>query len=300
MAEQSYKQQVSLLLSVLPEVAKESCFALHGGTAINLFVRDMPRLSVDIDLTYLPLEDRQSTLININTALDAIKSRIIGIIPDVRITHQHGVCKLLISQRGMQIKVEVNTIMRGTLPTPSKRFLCAKAQNDFDAFCSINVLPLGQLYGGKICAALDRQHPRDLFDVKYLLEAEGLNDEIKTGFLLCLLSSDRPISEVLNPNLIDQRQTLVDHFDGLATEPFTYDDFEATRAQLIGSIQASLTAADKQFLLSFKNLTPDWSIHNFEMFPAIQWKLQNLQKLKDRNSAKHLELLQRLERVIAV
>lgn len=60
MAEQSYKQQVSLLLSVLPEVAKESCFALHGGTAINLFVRDMPRLSVDIDLTYLPLEDRQS------------------------------------------------------------------------------------------------------------------------------------------------------------------------------------------------------------------------------------------------
>lgn len=299
MAEQSYKQQVSLLLSVLPEVAKESCFALHGGTAINLFVREMPRLSVDIDLTYLPLEDRLSTLIKINTALDEIKSRIIRIIPDVRITHQHSVCKLLISQRGMQIKVEVNTIMRGSLPTPSKRLLCVKAQNDFDAFCSINVLPLGQLYGGKICAALDRQHPRDLFDVKYLLKAEGLNDEVKTGFLLCLLSSDRPISEVLNPNLIDQRQTLANHFDGMATEPFTYDDFEATRAQLIGSIRASLTAADKQFLLSFKNLKPDWGIHNFEMFPAIQWKLQNLQKLKDRNSAKHLELLQRLERLIA-
>lgn len=52
--EEAYKKQVSLLLDVLPEVAKENCFALHGGTAINLFVRSMPRLSVDIDLTYVP------------------------------------------------------------------------------------------------------------------------------------------------------------------------------------------------------------------------------------------------------
>jgi hypothetical protein len=53
----AYKKQVALLLSVLPEVGKEECFALHGGTAINLFVREMPRLSVDIDLTYVPIED---------------------------------------------------------------------------------------------------------------------------------------------------------------------------------------------------------------------------------------------------
>ncbi len=50
-----YKNQVSLLLSALPEVAKESCFALHGGTAINLFIRDMPRLSVDIDKQRFPI-----------------------------------------------------------------------------------------------------------------------------------------------------------------------------------------------------------------------------------------------------
>lgn len=47
-----YNHQVRLLLAVLPEIAKEHCFALHGGTAINLFIRNMPRLSVDIDLTY--------------------------------------------------------------------------------------------------------------------------------------------------------------------------------------------------------------------------------------------------------
>ena len=60
-----YYKQVSLLISVLPYVAKEKCFALKGGTAINLFIRDFPRLSVDIDLTYLPLELRPDALKNI-------------------------------------------------------------------------------------------------------------------------------------------------------------------------------------------------------------------------------------------
>ena len=50
-----YRRQVQLLIRVLPSIAEEACFALKGGTAINLFVRDMPRLSVDIDLTYLPV-----------------------------------------------------------------------------------------------------------------------------------------------------------------------------------------------------------------------------------------------------
>ena len=52
-----YSDQVALLMSVIPAVAEESCFALKGGTAINLFIRDLPRLSVDIDLTYLPVAD---------------------------------------------------------------------------------------------------------------------------------------------------------------------------------------------------------------------------------------------------
>lgn len=55
--EKIYKDQVKLLLDVLPLVSKGQCFALHGGTAINLFIRNMPRLSVDIDITYLPIED---------------------------------------------------------------------------------------------------------------------------------------------------------------------------------------------------------------------------------------------------
>src|SRR5690625_6946333 len=70
----NYEAQVGLLLTVLPEVAKEDCFALHGGTAINLFIRNMPRLSVDIDLTYLPLKDRNVSIQAISKALKRIRS----------------------------------------------------------------------------------------------------------------------------------------------------------------------------------------------------------------------------------
>lgn len=72
----SYKDQVALLLTVLPEVAKQKCFALHGGTAINLFIRDMPRLSVDIDLTYIPIEDKETSMNTIIAELKAIKFNI--------------------------------------------------------------------------------------------------------------------------------------------------------------------------------------------------------------------------------
>lgn len=277
------------MLSVIPEIAKEDCFALHGGTAINLFVRDMPRLSVDIDLTYVPIEDRQTSLQNISTALESIKARIETVIPDIQIEHKADTLKLLISSKGAAIKLEVNQIGRGTIEKPAKMTLCEKAQNEFDVFCVAPVVPLGQLYGGKICAALDRQHPRDLFDIKYLLSSEGFTDEIKAGFLLCLVSHDRPINEVISPNFLDQRQIMDNHFEGMSDELFTYDEFESTREQLVRTILEGLTGQDKTFLLSIKNADPDRSIYDFQRFPAVQWKLQNLRKLKDTNPDKHRE-----------
>src|SRR5690554_1472518 len=168
-----YKRQAALLLDVIPEIEKEKCFALHGGTAINLFVRNMPRLSVDIDLTYLPVEDRDTTYENIGLSLDKIKKNIEERIPNTRVNHQKELLKLQISNNEAQIKIEVNQGMRGVIGQVEKRVLCGVAQEEFDVFCTINVVSLGQLYGGKICAALDRQHPRDLFDVNLLLEKEG-------------------------------------------------------------------------------------------------------------------------------
>jgi hypothetical protein len=71
-----YKNQVALLLEVLPVLNDFKCFALKGGTAINLFIHDMPRLSVDIDLTYLPIESRDVFLPNIEVELLKMKQLI--------------------------------------------------------------------------------------------------------------------------------------------------------------------------------------------------------------------------------
>lgn len=291
----NYKSQISLLLSVLPEVAKEDCFALHGGTAINLFVREMPRLSVDIDLTYVPLENRETSFENITKALKRIKGNIETVFPNSKVIHKQDELKLQISQGQAQIKLEVNQAMRGTIAPPLKMMLCEKAQVAYDAFSEIDVVPIGQLYGGKICAALDRQHPRDLFDVKYLLENERFADEMKKGFLFGLLSSKRPINEMLAPNLLDQRSAMANQFDGMSDEPFTYEDYETTRNLLLQTIYENLTDTDKEFLLSFENGTPDWSLYNFEDYPAVQWKLQNVQKLKETNPEKHSEQLKKLK-----
>jgi hypothetical protein len=76
-----YQRQVALLVRILPLVAEEKCFALKGGTAINLFYRDMPRLSVDIDLTYIPLAPRPAALKEIDTAMKRIAVRITAAIP---------------------------------------------------------------------------------------------------------------------------------------------------------------------------------------------------------------------------
>lgn len=298
MANEVYKRQVSLLLSVIPEVAKEACFALHGGTAINLFIRNMPRLSVDIDLTYIPIEDRETSFRNISAALERIKGRVKNLIPRVKVNHKEDIGKLLISANGSDIKLEVNLTNRGLLGASVNTGLCLKAQDEFDAFCAIDIVSSGQLYGGKICAALDRQHPRDLFDIKYLLENEGFTNEIRRGFLLFLLCSARPINEILAPKFQDQRAAMKNQFTGMSEDGFSYEEFEAVREKLVKTIHENLTAKDKEFLLGFKNLKPDWSIHDFQQFPAIAWKLRNLQNLKDNNPDKHQEMYATLEKLL--
>ncbi|MGD9637930.1 MAG: nucleotidyl transferase AbiEii/AbiGii toxin family protein [Alphaproteobacteria bacterium] len=282
-----YKEKVALLLKVLPLVAKEECFAIHGGTAINLFVRDMPRLSVDIDLTYVFIEDRETTLKKIDETLQRIKSSIEKSIKNSRVTYKDNVGKLLIYLGNADIKIEVNLVNRGLLSEALKMPLCKKAQSNFEAFAVMPVVSIGQLYGGKICAALDRQHPRDLFDIKYLLENEGFSEDIKKGFLFNLLCSDRPINEVIFPNFQDQKQTMDNKFVGMSEDAFSYDDFEATREKLVKTINTNLTDYDKAFLLNFNSLMPDWSVYDFAKFPAIKWKLLNLEKLKNQYLEKY-------------
>ena len=296
MSNNNYYKQVALLIKVIPEIALEPRFALHGGTAINLFDRDMPRLSVDIDLTYIPIEDRETSFTNISVALTNIKSSIEKRLQGSRVEHKVELHKLLVSHNDAMIKIEVSQIVRGTLGAVKEKILCKKAQEKFDTFCSINVVPKGQLYGGKVCAAMDRQHPRDIFDVKQLLQREGFTQEIKEGFLFRLLSSDRSIQDVLFPNLQDQRLAMTNQFAGMSEEQFTYEEYEFVRETMVKTVQASITEEDKLFILGFKDVIPDCSIYNFETYPSIKWKLQNLEKIKTTKPAKHKELYDSLKK----
>lgn len=297
--DEAYKGQVKLLLDVLPEVAREECFAMHGGTAINLFIRNMPRLSVDIDLTYALIGERAENLADINAALGRIKERVEALKSGIRIQHKENVCKLQISDHGTQIKIEVNMVGRGLLGEANKALLCDAAQDQFDVFCSMTLVSMGQLYGGKLCAALDRQHPRDLFDVKLLLENEGFTEEIKTGLIFGLICSNRPTHELLKPGLQDQSAAFVNQFDGMTTIAFSYKDYEATRLKLINEIHGALTDADKDFLLSVNRLEPDWGIYNFQDFPSVKWKLANLATFKDKRPGDHQQHYTELEKILS-
>lgn len=298
-----YKRQVSLLMRVLPIVAQEPCFALKGGTAINLFIRDMPRLSVDIDLAYLPVKPRDESLQEIDVALKNIAAKIEKSIPDtkVRLSLLQGterVVKLIVSTRDAQIKIEVTPVLRGTVFPSKTRAVSEKVQSEF-GFAEIAVVSFEDLYGGKLVAALDRQHPRDLYDVRLLLANEGLTRDLFRAFLVYLISHDRPMSEIISPRFRDITHEFEHGFAGMTVDAVSREELESTREKLVQSIHNAFTCDDREFLLSIKRGVPNWEllgIEGVEALPAVRWRLQNLAKL---SIEKRNLLLERLSAVLA-
>ena len=283
--EDSYRKQVELLIRCLPEIAKQPCFALKGGTAINLFVRNMPRLSVDIDLIYLPIESREETLANIQNALNAIADDIERYVTGSivsKINNEKHVNKLLVEHGGVRIKIEPNIVQRGVIFDIEEHSLCERAEIEFEVSVTANTIAAAELYGSKITTALDRQHPRDLFDVKLLFENEGITEDVRKAFVIYLASHPRPMSELLDPRLKNIEQAFQSQFQGMTTEPVELTDLLEIRKQLVVLINDGLTDQERQFLISIKSGTPDWSLINIpgiERLPAIQWKLQNINKM---------------------
>ena len=290
-----YKRQVSLLIRIMPSVYRIKDFAVHGGTAINLFYKNMPRYSVDIDLTYIPIQDREESLRTIEEHLKTLKVNIEKSIPNIKVIPKYDVWKLQCTLNGATVKIEVNTIKRGIIGETEDKMLCEKAQIEFSMACKARTVSYSQLYGGKITAALSRQHPRDLFDCKYM-EISSF-DDVKNGFLLCLLGSDKPIIESLQPNSIDNKDALENQFKGMTDVEFSYADYEEARINLIAQVNAALTETDKDFIISFENGTPDWSkccAGDLSNYPSVKWKLNNINKLKETNLQKHQNGVDRL------
>lgn len=289
-----YFKQVQLLLEVLPFVNKEECFALKGGTAINMFIRDMPRLSVDIDLMYLPIEDRNASLKNIADAFERIAVDIERTLRGSKVHRiyqrsKEELSKLQVERNGVRIKIETSPVMRGTVRDITKRRVSPKVEEVF-GFAKTGVVHLDDLYAGKLCAALDRQHPRDFFDVRGLLDNEGITDALMNVFMVYLISSNQPISKLLRPNFIDLKQIFEDQFVGMTVEMIDLSTLEQTREELVRTIHEKMTDKHKKFLIGVKRGIPDWSLLPFENIselPSIKWKLINLDKMgiQERNDA---------------
>jgi predicted nucleotidyltransferase component of viral defense system len=297
-----YRRQVHLLVRTIPLVAEETCLALKGGTAINLFIRDMPRLSVDIDLTYLPVADRAGSLSEIDAAMRRIAERIARGVPGARAHEaaprgETGITKIVVRADDVQTKIEVTPVLRGCVYEPQTRTVAPRVESEF-GFAEIQVVSFADLYGGKIVAALDRQHPRDLFDCRDLLANEGITDELRKAFIVYLLSHNRPFAEVLSPTRLDVREEFERGFSGMTDKPVTIDELVQAREDLIADVVGRMPSDHRRFLLSVKRGEPDWALLGLaevENLPAVRWRLENLAKLAQPKRAK---LLARLQEVL--
>lgn len=305
MMDKGYIEVVRLLLESAPAVFETPHFAMKGGTAINLFIEDMPRLSVDIDVVYTNYQaTRDEALKSISGGLDATRKRLakVGLESEVSATKDGDEIKLFIRRGRNQVKVEVNHVFRGTVLPVEMRPLGPEARKVFTTELSVPVLAASELYGSKLVAAMDRQHPRDLFDVHGLYERNGLTAEVVECFVCYLAGHNRPVHEVLFSRDVDMSSAFENEFAGMARNSVTLAGLESVRRRLKKELPAGLTANQREFLLGLVAGEPDWQLMkcpHLSQLPAIRWKLHNLAKLKKANSGKFTKQLEELRERLA-
>jgi len=314
--QQTYIDTVRLLLDAAPEVFRGGVFAMKGGTAINLFVHGMPRLSVDIDLVYPDWSaSRADALRAIADELAAIAERLQRIGLSARTVRAEGLgeSKLLVERAGRGgdalVKIEANLVFRGTVLPTTRRALSPVVSDMFSAEVSVPMLAVDELYGSKLVAAMDRQHPRDLFDVMRLYDAgidgvRGVTDGMVECFVLYLAGHNRPMDEVLAPRddrAKDLRLAYESSFAGMTREPVTLSALESARERLFAELPRRLTMRQRAFLVGLARVEPDWSLvgcpHAKEL-PAIRWRLQNLEQFRDARPREWARQVAALEKAL--
>jgi predicted nucleotidyltransferase component of viral defense system len=301
----AYLETARLLTRIAPLVFSGDAFALKGGTAINLFIRDMPRLSVDLDLVFadfrLPREDAQRRINEgIRGAAERLQKQ--GFRIHLPTSVETGETKLFVRRDRIEVKVEVNFVMRGTVYPVRAGALTPKARDTLLADLEIPVVSLEDVYGGKLVAAMDRQHPRDLFDVMQLLAHEGITAGIRSAFVVYLASHNRPVHEVLFPSLRDIRQEFEHNFSGMTAEPVPIEALLDARERMLAELQNGLTPDERRFLLSLVSAEPEWPLlgmAHLEHLPGLRWKLHNLARLRKANARKFAEQADALARRLA-
>jgi predicted nucleotidyltransferase component of viral defense system len=290
-----YIATVRLLLDIAPAVFRSGLFAMKGGTALNLFVQDMPRLSVDIDVVFIDhVPDREAALAAIRAELRNIQQALQDRGLEVRLpgNAQGDEVRLSVRSADAQVKVEVNFVFRGTVLMIQLQPWALSAQDFFTTNVMLPVLATPELYGSKLVAAMDRQHPRDIFDVMHMLQRFGWTSEVVDCFVAYLAGHNRPVHEVLFGTVKALEPAFTNEFVGMTRDEVSLETLSETQARLRHELPRQLTADHRQFLLSLVRGAPAWQLMPFEQLqalPAVRWKLQNLETLRQRNAARFAE-----------
>jgi hypothetical protein len=289
----AYIEVVRLLLEAIPVVFQQPQFAMKGGTALNLFVQDLPRLSVDIDVVFVDhTTSRTEALRQIGAALEEARKELNrrGLQAESSLGALGDESKLFLRRGSHLVKVEVNHVFRGTMLPAQARGLTPESRRLFTTEVHVPVLATDELYGSKLVAALHRQHPRDLFDVHCLFGTGGITDEMVECFVGYLAGHHRPLHEVLASRDHDLTNTYENEFKGMARMPISLEALVASRDRLRQELDARLTANHRAFLLGLVAGEPDWNLMrcgHLRELPAIRWKLQNLAKLRRTSPQKY-------------
>jgi hypothetical protein len=302
---QSYIDTVRLLLAITPKVFASGCFAMKGGTALNLFVQDMPRLSVDIDLVFVDHEpDREAALRTIAKELATVRAALAssGYRAHMPANSEGDDVKLVVSSGAAQVKVEVNFVFRGTVLPVEMQPLVASAQDLFTTELAVPVLATAELYGSKLVAAMDRQHPRDIFDVMQMWHRFGWQPSFIDCFVAYLAGHNRPVHEVLFPKTKPLEPAFTNEFAGMTRDAVDVATLSRMQTRLLQELPQQLTQAHRSFLLSLVQGDPAWELMpmpHLRELPALKWKLMNLAKLKKssarRFASQHQLLAERFE-----
>ena len=300
--EKFYVDTVRLMLEVAPEVFASGRVAMKGGTALNFFVQDLPRLSVDIDVVFVPHQTpRDTALAEIANELSALQTRINrrGIRAELTSSKTGDETKLFVRRDRIEVKIEINHVFRGTLLPVETRSLTKTASDLFTTALAVLTLAVAELYGSKLVAAMDRQHPRDLFDVHGMFQRFGLTPEIVECFVGYIAGHNRPVHEVLGSRDIDLARPFDNEFAGMERLPVSLRVLEEARIRLRRELAVALTADHKRFLIGLVAGQPPWEAmqcRHLAELPAIQWKLQNLARLKRTNAVKFQAQADELQR----
>ena len=298
------RSQMQLLVDLMPYVSED--FAPKGGTAINMFCRDLPRYSVDMDLVYLPRTDR----------LTAVRS-MRGLLEQMRRAAQNGLRGVTTSQvrggkdatagllwvevrRGeVSVKIETPVSARQTLHAPSILNAVPAAESEFGP-ARMKVVSFDEMYAGKVGASLGRRQLRDMFDIFHLLENEGLTEDLFRSFLAYAVADGRPPHMILSRAWHARKLPEQKRWQELMRTTLPMDRLLAANAELRQQCENRITPQVRQFLIDVHDGAADpgvIGIPEASTWPAFLWRMRQRALFKAKKPHEHARQRREIEAI---